>query len=351
MFTTYDKRGVAVGYEDTILWGIHGGRTGDADTLFLKQKYIALGWDKMPDLSRLEANREAFKAILAECYPDKKPGAIPIEAGQLFRFIHEIQVGDIIIYPSQHDKLIHIGEVEGEYQYNPGRDSGYPHQRPVKWLETFPRTRFTQGALYETGSAMSLFQVKNYADEFVAALEGKSIETLTEDTDETVGLVAEEIEQTTRDFVLKQLGRELKGHPLSHFVAHLLQQMGFQTRVSPEGPDSGIDIIAHRDELGFEPPIIKVQVKSGSGNIGAPEVQALYGNIHQSGEYGLFVTLSSFSNQAKNFARGTSNLRLIDGTELVELVLQYYENFDARYKGLIPLKRVYIPQSLGESED
>jgi len=31
-----------------------------------------------------------------------------------------------------------------------------------------PRTRFSQGALYEIGSAMSLFQVKNYVDKFRA---------------------------------------------------------------------------------------------------------------------------------------------------------------------------------------
>jgi restriction system protein len=43
-----------------------------------------------------------------------------------------------------------------------------------KWLRAVPRTHFTQGALYEIGSAMSFFQVKNYADEFRAALEGKT---------------------------------------------------------------------------------------------------------------------------------------------------------------------------------
>ena len=34
---------------------------------------------------------------------------------------------------------------------------------------------------------------------------------------------------------------------------------------------------------------------------------------------------------------------LINGTELVNLVLQHYENFDNRYKGILPLKRVYVP--------
>jgi restriction system protein len=125
--------------------------------------------------------------------------------------------------------------------------------------------------------------------------------------------------------------------------------MGYRTRVSPEGPDGGIDIIAHKDELGFEPPIVKVQVKSNEGNIGDPVVSALYGKVSSS-EFGLLVTLGTFTNAARNFARSKSNLRLIDGSELVQLVLQHYEQFDSRYKGLLPLKRVYIPEVL-ESED
>jgi restriction system protein len=123
--------------------------------------------------------------------------------------------------------------------------------------------------------------------------------------------------------------------------------MGYRTRISPEGPDGGIDIIAHKDELGFEPPIIKVQVKSGEGNVGDPIVTALYGKVGEK-EYGLFVTLGMFTNQAKNFARSKSNLRLIDGDDLVSLILQHYEQFDSQYKGLIPLKKVYVPEALEE---
>ncbi len=41
-----------------------------------------------------------------------------------------------------------------------------------------------------------------------------------------------------------------------------------------------------------------------------------------------------------------SNLRLIDGDQLVDLVLEHYESFDSRYKGLLPLKRVWVPEPL-----
>ena len=83
-----------------------------------------------------------------------------------------------------------------------------------------PRTSFTQGALYEIGSALSLFQLKNYAGEFRAAAEGRSVSTAPITEDETVTVVAEDIEESTRDFVLKKLARELKGHPFADFVAH-----------------------------------------------------------------------------------------------------------------------------------
>jgi restriction system protein len=127
--------------------------------------------------------------------------------------------------------------------------------------------------------------------------------------------------------------------------------MGYRTRVSPEGPDGGIDIIAHKDELGFEPPIVKVQVKSTEGNVGDPIVTALYGKIGTS-EYGLVVTLGNFTSQAVNFQRSKSNLRLIDGAELVALILEHYEDLDSRYRAMLPLKRVYVPEAVtGGQED
>ncbi len=216
------------------------------------------------------------------------------------------------------------------------------------WLKNFARTKFTQGALYEIGSAMSLFQIKNYADEFFAILEGKQLPTLVSE-DETVALVAHDITQVTRDFILKTLSQELKGHPFADFVAHLLNQMDYHTRVSPPGPDGGIDIIAHRDELGFEPPLIKVQVKSSEANIGDPTVSSLYGKVEPN-EFGLLVTLGGFTKAAINFANGKTNLRLIDGDELVNLILAHYEQFDSRYKGVLPLTRVFIPEPIVEQE-
>ncbi len=335
--------------EGKTIWGIHAGRSGDADSLFLKKSVIAIGWDEMGDVTAISGDREALKQRVVEAYPQTKPGAVPGHAGQLYRFMTEMQIGDLVVYPSKLDRQIHIGKVTGPHRHDPNTDSRFPNVRKVEWLGKFPRTRFSQGALYEIGSALTLFQIRNYADEFLAALEGQGPVPLEQDEESTM-VVAEEMEATTRDFVLKRLAQEMKGHPLEHFVAHLLEAMGYRTRVAAVGTDSGVDIIAHKDHLGFEPPIIKVQVKSTEGSVGDPVVSALYGKVSAS-EFGLLVTLGTFTPQAQAFARGKSNLRLVDGQELVDLIFEHYEHFDSKYKGLLPLRQVYVPEPLGGGEN
>lgn len=339
---------------DPVLWGIHAGQTGDADGLFLSKHVVALGWALVGDLSRLAADRDAFKAAVAQAYPGIKPAGIPNSAGQLFRFVHEMRQGDIIVYPSKRDRQVHLGRVAGDYRFDPAlgsgdptQDQGYPNVRTVRWIKEVPRTAFSQGALYEIGSALSLFQVRNYADEFRAVLDVTAPAPVVED--DSTGYSAEDLVQTTRDFVLKRLSQDLKGHPLATFVGHLLTTLGYHVRVSIPGPDGGVDIVAHKDELGFEPPLVKVQVKSSPGTVGLSEVSALQGNVGQ-GAFGLLVTLGGYSPQARTFAQSKQNMRLIDGQELVDLILAHYDELGPTYKAVIPLRQVRVPISPTESD-
>ena len=277
---------------------------------------------------------------------NSSPGNDVWGVNQLFRFLHEMEQGHLVVYPSKIDKQIHIGRVTGGYQFRPDRLGRYPQTRPVEWKAHVPRTTFSQGALYESGSALTLFQIQNYAEEFIAAYEGREYSLDIED-DESVSLVAEEIEQTTRDFVRKRIDAELKGHALESFVANLLEVMGYHTTVTRQSSDGGIDVIAHRDELGIQPPIIKVQVKGTAGTVGIADVSSLYGTVDQS-EVGLFVTMGGFSNDAGNFANSRTNLRLIDGEELIDLALRNYEALESRYQAIVPLKRVFIPEAVEE---
>lgn len=81
---------------------------------------------------------------------------------------------------------------------------------------------------------MTFFSVKNYADEYLSALNKdfkKSVEAYAED--ESVGATADDIIESTKDFFLKELSRQLKGYDLEQFVADLLRAMRYRTTVSP----------------------------------------------------------------------------------------------------------------------
>lgn len=327
---------------ETKLWGIH---TKD-DNLFLRQSVIAIGWKNVGDLSKISPDRDTFKNKYKEAYPDAKKGSIANAAGMLYRFIIEVETGDYVVYPSKIDRQINIGIVEGEYEYHP-EEENYVHQRKVKWLKHLPRTAFSQGALYEAGSIMTLFSIKNYSDEYISSLDknfkkNAMIEGV--EDDESVAATAEEIIESTRDFILKELSKNLKGYDLEEFVADLLRAMGYRTTVSKHGGDSGIDITAYKDEL---PPRILVQVKSQDSNIKEAAIQSLKGAMRE-GDYGLFVTLSDYTKNAKKYLDNTPIIRGINGTDLVDLILKYYMDLSDKYRKMIPLKMVYIPVAKDE---
>jgi restriction system protein len=190
---------------------------------------------------------------------------------------------------------------------------------------------------------MTFFGLNNHAEEWAAILAG---ETVVVDLEGGVAEVTEATVQNTRDFVRKAIVTNLKGHPTSQLVADLLRTMGYRTTVSPPGTDGGIDILAHRDELGFEPPIVRVQVKSSEGSVSGPDMAQLVGNLGR-GDHGLFVTMGTFSTQAKEKA-AKSEIRLINGETFLDLILDHYEELSPRYKAVFPLKRVYVPQTLGD---
>jgi restriction system protein len=316
--------------------------------------YVAIGWTALGDISQYQ-DREALKAALAHHYPDKKAGSRPVDAGILFRFAHEMKAGDIVVYPSKHDRMVNIGRFTGAFEYVADDPDEYPNRRKVEWLGHFPRNDFSQSVLNEIGAFITVFLIQGSAGELLAKVgivETEQATPKTEPADEapdddtaTVA-VSKQAEMTTGDFVIRQIMAKLSGYEFEEFVAHLLGCMGYTARVTQRSGDGGVDVIAHHDKLGFEPPIVKVQCKCKTDQVPRPEVDQLLGTLGE-GEYGLFITLGSFSRQAIDLERNRPKLRLIDGEEFVELVLENYSRLSPRYRTMIPLKQIYVPDLQG----
>jgi restriction system protein len=110
-------------------------------------------------------------------------------------------------------------------------------------------------------------------------------------------------------------------------VVELLVKMGYggsrreAARAVGKSGDGGIDGIIDEDRLGLDS--IYIQAKRWEGPVGRPEIQKFVGALMgRKARKGIFITSSSFSNEALNFAANIDyKVVLIDGKRLAELMI------------------------------
>lgn len=334
--------------EAHVVWGIHGGSSGEAFDLFTEQGVVAIGF-AAPDLSAVPDDAASFRAIVEALFPDRSPNSIAVTAGQLRRFRYEVAIGDIVVYPAKQDRTYRIGRVEGDYQYA-GEVASYPHRRSVTWLATADRDAFSQSARYELGSAMTLFRVKSHPGEFLAVLAGDkpsaSAGETADDPAEAIGTTAAAIQvaQSTEDFVLERIRTHYHSFAFEEFVAELFTAMGYRAEPTRKTGDHGVDVIAGRGPLGLDPPILKIQVKAGTTATGDPELMKLNGSVAQhEGEAGVLISLGGFTSNALKQAQTLKSMRLVGPSEFVALVLDHYDLLPEQIRQNIPLRQVWAP--------
>ena len=113
--------------------------------------------------------------------------------------------------------------------------------------------------------------------------------------------------------------------------------------MSPEGPDGGVDVLAGSGKSGFEAPRIAVQVKSGSVVVDAPTVHQLQGTMKNfEATNGLIVSWGGFTSAAvKEGRRLFFSVKMWDSDDLIEQLIESYENLSDEMKSEIPLKQIW----------
>ncbi|WP_279159918.1 restriction endonuclease [Thomasclavelia cocleata] len=112
-------------------------------------------------------------------------------------------------------------------------------------------------------------------------------------------------------------------------VLDLLNKMGYafddeSVIATKYTGDEGIDGIIKEDKFGFSN--IYIQAKRWNGTVGRPEIQKFLGAVAgQGGSKGLFITTSSFTRDAIEFAKKQLQVKLIlvDGKMLANLMINY----------------------------
>jgi restriction system protein len=69
---------------------------------------------------------------------------------------------------------------------------------------------------------------------------------------------------------------------------------------------------------------VYVQAKPWQGSVRRPDVQAFYGALAgQRANKGAFITTSTFSQQAIDFAKSVERVVLVDGGKLADLMIEH----------------------------
>ena len=329
------------------LWLVRAGKNGEREELALENNVAVIGWEALPDLSSI-GERSNLTKLIEETYPDDGSKTRMNWESQVWPFVSVMKKGDLVALPLKSRAAIAIGRVTGSYQYRSDL-AGVHHTRPVQWLAEKQRSEFEQDLLYSFGAFMTVCRIKrNRAEERVSAMiDGKAVRAALpeDDADESrsdLGATPD-LEQFARDQIRDYISRRFKGHKLTELVAALLTVQGYQVRVSPEGPDGGIDIIAGRGPLGFEHPRLAVQVKSGDGPVDVKVLRELQGVMKNFGaDHGLFVSWGGYRGSVtKEASRLFFEIRLWDSGNLVQALQTHYDQLPDTIQAELPLKRVW----------
>ncbi len=329
------------------VWLVRAGKYGEAEQTAIEKGLVTIGWNEVPDLTSI-GDRESLANLYRELHPEASGPNVANQVGQIWAFRGRIQKDDLVVLPLKSRSAIAIGKITGPYQYVTDLGEGIRHIRKVDWLRTdLPRTVFDQDILYSLGAFMTVCQIeRNDAEARIkAVLNGKNavipVKTIDEVFEEESHSL--DIEQAAGDQILQHVQRHFAGHKLAALVDAVLKAEGYLTRVSPPGPDGGVDILAGTGPMGFGSPKLCVQVKSSAAPSDVNVLRGLQGilqNFHA--EHGLLVCWGGFKSSVIQEARHSFfTIRLWDSGDLLSMILKNHDKFSDDLKADLPLKRVW----------
>jgi restriction system protein len=322
------------------LYMVRGGRQGEQEQTILQNDIVAIGWNRLPDLSKIKTRAE-LKDLYNSKYEGANQNAVTNMVGQIWRFIHDIQIGDLVALPMKSQPSVSIGKVEGAYEYRELAPN-VKHTRKVKWLKMIPRSEFDQDLLYSLGAFMTVCRIeRNDAEHRVMSMLGERVPSKHDEKNGPEPPI--DIEGFAKDEIVKEIGRKYKGHALANLVGGVLKAQGYVIETSPPGPDGGVDIFASRGSLGFESPRICVQVKSTASQCDVKTLRELSGVVSKKkADQGLLVSWSGFTEPLYREAKDDFFVfRLWDSDDLIKALFENYDRLDEELKAELPLKRIW----------
>lgn len=153
------------------LFGMHIKEKNDA--LSEENPHVCIGWSNLGDLSDIDSKEQLSE--LYEANYDKNNRGRGQDVGQIWRFIHDMKVGDYVIFAE--NSVFHIGRIESDYCYDTtereSQDSDYKSNRKVKWLKkNISRNVLSTDLHNSLKTAMSIWTLNDYKSAVLDLLRG-----------------------------------------------------------------------------------------------------------------------------------------------------------------------------------
>jgi len=351
----------------TRLWLVRAGANGERELAAIDQGKLLPGFLDVGDLTN-HNSREAILTELQIALPDQGANRLRNYSAQLNQFVNKMAIGDYVVMPRQLTNGVAIGVVTGEYAFDVASD--FKHSRAVEWkLESVPRDTFKQDLRFSFGAFMTVCQIqRNSALERVEAVlrtgadpgsllgrQGQMATPGAADGADADEIEADEfqadLEEIANQQIISLIKSEFAGHELADLVAEILRTEGYTTKVSPPGPDGGVDILAAGGTLGLGEDRICVQVKSGDGTANHDVVLRLIGSVSNSqAQTGLLVSIGGVNAPAQRELDGNFfRLRLWQMPELLDALFRNYHRLSDETRSKLPLRRIWAPVQVDES--
>jgi restriction system protein len=331
------------------------GKGGEDEEFALEQSLAVIGFR---NVQSLQAARDFadVQRLVAQSMPNEPARKVGNYAGQLWAFVVSMADGDIVAMPCKGTGQISLGRVAGPYRYQKIGDE-YRHTRPVRWIrKDVPRTAFKQDLLDSMGAFMTVCNIQRNeaAQRVLSVMNGgndpgfgsggspaptASAQMPPADAEENV-----DYERAARDKIIAFITANFREHDLTELVNAVLVAGGWVTKVSPKGPDGGVDIFAGRGLLGADSPRLVVEVKSQGTPADVSIYRGLKSTIHTFGaDQGLLVCMGDFTKSVKIEAKKDHfQVRIWNGEDLVDAITTHYPNMSKEIQARLPMKPVWM---------
>jgi predicted Mrr-cat superfamily restriction endonuclease len=290
----------------------------------LKENTIGVGWAEAKELDKAH-EWEQFKRIVRAAYPQyysSSERALGNASGSLWRFIHEMKVGDIVVVPVAEG--FYIAEVKSDVNYDEAhRQDDYAWRRGVVWLTRtpIPRSHAANALQLRLKSRQTCVDARDLLKEIEAARQRKEPLEFTS-----------VILSSAHDVVAQALLSAINDCGLEKVVRQLVIANGATAAEIPaknSGKPGDADVIAtydHRVGVHHSVPVrIAYQVKQHQGMTDEWGIQQLIERMEhdESIVCGCLVTTATdISPKAKELLEAHEEIMLVAQKELVEWVLK-----------------------------